>query len=81
MNSTNPPSDPCGAHDALFDQIECELAALTFAPITFAPSKFSPPDASPPPPAQHHCVDEFADTFLNWSMPPARHGRPRHSAR
>jgi len=70
MNSTNHPRDPGGAHEALFDQIERELAALTFASL----------DAAAGDPAPRYCVDEFSTDFLNWSMPP-HHGRTRHSAR
>jgi hypothetical protein len=67
MTSTNCPS---GAHDALLDEIERELAALTFVPL----------DAGATNPAPQHCVDEFSDTFLNWSMPPPQ-ARARHSLR
>lgn len=63
MTSTTTPS---GAHDALFDEIERELAALTLAPL----------DADAGNPAPHLCVDEFSNEFMNWSVPPqpwARH--------
>lgn len=65
MNSANPPSQPANAHDALFDQIERELAALIRAPLAATDA----PDAG-----RHRCVDEFANDFLNWSMPPRRDG-------
>jgi hypothetical protein len=61
MNPMNPynafPGHAIGAPDALYDQIECELAALTFAPLHEADSR------------PGLCVDEFANDFLNWSMP------------
>ncbi|MGJ7914057.1 hypothetical protein ACI48D_01065 [Massilia sp. LXY-6] len=48
----------CSATDALFDQIEQELLALTTAPLEGR--------ATEPP----QCVDEFADDFFSyWSMP------------
>jgi hypothetical protein len=47
------------ADDALFDQIEQDLLALTIAPLESR--------AAEPP----ECVDEFADDFFScWSMPP-----------
>jgi hypothetical protein len=67
MTSTPSPFDRHGAHDALFDQIERELAALTHVPLMAA---------DPAAAARRHCVDEFADDFLNWSMPPQREGPP-----
>lgn len=61
MNSTNYPCFPAGAHDALFDHIECQLRALTTAPLDAR-------DTAP-----RRCVDEFADDFLGYaSMPPRR---------
>jgi hypothetical protein len=61
MNSTNFPCFPAGAHDALFDQIERQLLALTTAPLDARDN------------APRHCVDEFADEFLvHFSMPPRR---------
>jgi len=45
---TLPPSP--GADDALFDQIERRLLALTTAPLHAQ--------------VEHRCVDEFADGFL-----------------
>lgn len=49
-----------GAADALFDQIEQELLALTTAPLEGR--------AEAPP----QCVDEFADDFFScWSRPPS----------
>ena len=71
MNAANPPSEPPpshGAPDALFDQIERELAALIRAPLV-------PND--PRHANRAHCADEFADDFLNWSMPPRRDGPRR----
>jgi hypothetical protein len=68
MTSTPSPFDRHGAADALFDQIERELAALTHVPLAAA-------DAVAPD--SRHCVDEFADDFLNWSMPPRREYPPR----
>jgi hypothetical protein len=75
MTSTNRPQDVTGAHDALspdalFDQIERELAALTHAPLDAVAD-----------PAPQVCVDEFSDDFLNWSMPPPHQARARHSVR
>jgi hypothetical protein len=47
------------AADALFDQIEQDLLALTIAPLECR-------TAAPP-----ECVDEFADDFFScWSTPP-----------
>jgi hypothetical protein len=63
MTSTTPPFDRYDAHDALFDQIERELAALVHAPLVAV----EPPGAGPNRP-----VDEFSNDFLNWSMPPRR---------
>jgi hypothetical protein len=61
MNSTNFPCFPAGAHDALLDQIERKLLALTTAPL----------DARDTVPRR--CVDEFADDFLVYvSQPPRR---------
>jgi hypothetical protein len=68
MTPTPTPFDRPGAHDALFDEIERELAALTRAPLVAA---------DPANIAGLHCVDEFADDFLNWSMPPRRRGPSR----
>jgi hypothetical protein len=65
MNPATPPSEPYDAHDALFDEIERELAALIHAPLV---------DAGAPDANRHRCVDEFATDFLNWSMPPRRDG-------
>ena len=48
-----------GADDALFDDIERRLRALTTAPL-------HPPSAVP-----SRCVDEFADGFLGYTGGPA----------
>lgn len=59
MNSTNTSQHRFGAPDALFDQIERELHALTFAPLDGQ-------DAAP-----RQCVDEFANEFLGrFHLPP-----------
>jgi hypothetical protein len=63
MTSTTPPFDRYGAHDALFDQIERELAALTHAPLVATESLGA---------GTRRPVDEFSNDFLNWSMPPRR---------
>jgi hypothetical protein len=58
MNPTDYPCFPAGAHDALFDQIEGQLRALTTAPL----------DTRAVLPRR--CVDEFANEFLShFSMP------------
>lgn len=50
--------DEYSADDALFDQIEQDLLALTIAPLECR--------AAEPP----ECVDEFADDFFScWSTP------------
>ena len=47
-----------GASDALFDQIEQDLLALSIAPL----------EGRTAPPLQ--CVDEFADDFFSaWTLP------------
>lgn len=49
----------CSATEALFDQIEQDLLALTTASLD------GPTDEPP------QCVDEFADDFFScWSRPP-----------
>lgn len=61
MNSTNFPCSPASTYDALLDQIERQLLALTTAPLDAR-------DTAP-----RRCVDEFADEFLvHFSMPPRR---------
>jgi hypothetical protein len=64
MNSTNHALHQRSATEALFDQIEQDLLALTTAPLDDRTG------------APRQCVDEFADDFLSgWSMPPRRmHG-------
>lgn len=64
MNSTNSPFDRPGGPDALFDQIERELAALIHAPLDAGAA------------VARRCVDEFSNDFLNWSMPSQRDDRP-----
>ena len=60
MNSPNLQPKPCSAHDALFDDIEHELLALTTASLD------NDGAALPAPP-----VDEFATDFLvELSRPP-----------
>lgn len=76
MNTNRSPFEQSGqtvVDEALLDQIERELVELT----TTLPG--DEPLASP------HCVDEFSNEFLNWSMPPrdgasARPGRRAGSA-
>jgi hypothetical protein len=64
MNSTNHSPQERSAYDALFDQVERDLVALTTAPLELG-------DGAP-----RICVDEFANEFLShWSMPPKRHCR------
>lgn len=53
MKTTHTPLPSHGAHDALFDLVECRLRALTTAPL------HGPAHASDP----RHFVDEFADGF------------------
>lgn len=61
MNSFTPPFQPRSPLDALCDQIERDLLALTTASL----------DARHAAPRQ--TVDEFANEFLGqWSMPPRR---------
>jgi hypothetical protein len=61
MNSTNNPYDQYSAHDALFEQVERDLLALTTV-------RLEPRDGTP-----RECVDEFANEFMGqWSMPPRR---------
>jgi hypothetical protein len=64
MNSTNHTPQELSACDALFDQVERDLLALTNVALEAA-------DAAPPV-----CIDEFANEFLgHWSMPPRRRYR------
>jgi hypothetical protein len=61
MNTTRHASSihECSATEALFDQIEQDLLALTTASL-------DGPAEGPP-----QCVDEFADDFFSyWSKPP-----------
>ena len=58
MKTTDIPPLP-GADDALFDDIEHRLRALTTASL-------HPPSAVP-----NRCVDEFADGFLGYTAGPA----------
>jgi hypothetical protein len=60
MNTTHTPPPMPGADDALFDDIERRLRALTTAPL-------HAPAATP-----RRCVDEFADGFLGHAGPAAR---------
>jgi len=53
MKTTDTPPPLPGADDALFDQIERRLRALTTAPL----------QARPPAGLARRCVDEFADDF------------------
>jgi hypothetical protein len=53
MKTTHTPPPLPGAHDALFDLVECRLRALTTAPL------HGPVPTSDP----RHYVDEFADGF------------------
>ena len=58
MNPTDHPSSQANAHDALCDQVERELRALTIARLDGG-------DGTP-----RRCVDEFADEFLaHFQMP------------
>jgi hypothetical protein len=59
MKTTDTPPPLPGADDALFDDIERRLRALTTAPL-------HPPSAVP-----SRCVDEFADGFLGYTGGPA----------
>lgn len=52
MKPTKFPCGPASAHDALYDQIERQLRALTSAPLDAH-------DSTP-----RRCVDEFANDFL-----------------
>jgi hypothetical protein len=64
MNSFNPSSNQRSSLDALFDQIEHDLLALTTASL----------DAQAAAPRQS--VDEFANEFLgHWLLPKRRLGR------
>jgi len=64
MNSTNHSPQEHSACDALFDQVERDLLALTTVPLDAG-------DGAP-----RVCVDEFANEFLvHWSMPPRRRAR------
>ena len=59
MKTTHTPPPLPGADDALFDQVEHRLRALTTVPL-HAPSRLP-----------RRCVDEFADGFLGIaSLPP-----------
>jgi len=61
MNPTNHTPKERRACDALFDEVERDLLALTTVPLNAG-------DATP-----RVCIDEFANEFLgNWSMPPRR---------
>jgi hypothetical protein len=61
MKSTKHPYDQCSAPDALLEQVERDLLALTTVPLDIR-------DGEP-----RQCVDEFANEFLiHWSMPPRR---------
>lgn len=61
MNSTNHTPKERSACDALFDEVERNLLALTTVPLNAG-------DGAP-----RVCIDEFANEFLgNWSMPPRR---------
>lgn len=65
MKSTDPTTPLSGADDALFDDIERRLHALTTVPLHV-------PAAAPV-----HCVDEFEDGFLlHAGPPPAARRRP-----
>ena len=65
MTSTNLTPPMPGADDALFDEIERRLRALTTAPL-------HAPAATP-----RRCVDEFEDGFLlHAGPPPAVRRRP-----
>ena len=65
MKSTDDTPLLPGADDALFDDIERRLHALTTVPLHV-------PAAVPP-----RCVDEFEDGFLlHAGPPPAPRGRP-----
>jgi len=64
MNSTNHSPQERSAYDALFDQVERDLATVTTAPLDLGNS------------APLVCVDEFANEYLSmWSMPPKRRWR------
>jgi hypothetical protein len=70
MNSPNLPTIQLGAPDALYDDIECELIALTAASL-------DDEDAVPAT-----CVDEFATEFLvELSRPPCLQGRSHQRGR
>jgi len=61
MKSTNHTPHERSACEALLDQVERQLLALTTAPL----------DARAGSPRE--CVDEFANEFLgHWSLPPRR---------
>jgi len=63
MNSTNHTPQERSACEALFDQVERDLLALTVASLDA--------DAAP-----RVCIDEFANEFLGqWSLPPRRRYR------
>jgi hypothetical protein len=65
MNSTNHTPQEHGAHEALFDQVERQLLALTTASLDVSDG------------VARVCVDEFANEFMaHWRMPPRRRGRP-----
>jgi len=60
MNSTNHTPKEHSLCEALFDQVERDLLALTTVSLD--------PDAAP-----GVCIDEFANEFLGqWSLPPRR---------
>jgi hypothetical protein len=59
MNSPNLRQNQCSADDALLDQLELDLIALTTATLEDG-------DEAP-----SQCVDEFATEFLiQWTRPP-----------
>jgi hypothetical protein len=61
MNSPNLRQNQCSAADALLDQLELDLIALTTATLEDG-------DEAP-----IQCVDEFATEFLiQWTSPPGR---------
>jgi hypothetical protein len=64
MNSTNHSPQERSACEALFDQVERDLLALTTVSLDLNEG------------APRLCVDEFANEFLgHWSMPPRRRWR------
>ena len=64
MNSTNHTPKEGSACDALFDEVERDLLALTTVALDAG-------DGTP-----RVCIDEFANEFLgNWSIPLRRRSR------